>query len=249
MYAHVTSQFQNANSSQLWSLYDDLVHKDRNIGRQFSVTAVMNSWTLQPSFPVVSCMRTAINKVYLSQMPFPGKYKIDSTLWYVPLALTNSQQPDFTPVGTFPRIWLTPERPELEVTVAGVDTISTWILVNGEMTGYYRVLYDSYSYQLIINQLLSNCSVIPDLTRSQLVDDAFALAAVELLDYEVPLLLVEYLSLAKDDFVLPIAVRHLNYMKEVATEPDHIALFEVGVKSFPNLYILNNYFIIKFSNI
>ena len=247
----MNSQFQNANSSQLWSLYDDLVHRDRNIGRQFSVTAVMESWTLQPAFPVVTCMRSAINRVHLSQMPFPGKYKIDSAVWYVPLALTNGQQPDFTPVGTFPRIWLTPERPELEVTVAGVDQISTWILINGEMTGYYRVLYDSFSYQLIINQLLSNYSVIPDLTRSQLVDDAFALAAVELLDYEVPLLLVEYLSSAKDDFVLPIAVRHLNYMKAVTTEPDHIALLEVARKSLTNLFfiIFKSYNFLIFSNI
>ena len=105
------SQFQNANSSQLWSIYDDLVHRDRNIGRQFSVTSIMESWTYQPSYPVVKCIRTNINRVLLSQIPFPGKYKNDSALWYVPLALTNGQQPDFSPGGMFPRLWLTPERP------------------------------------------------------------------------------------------------------------------------------------------
>ena len=115
----------------------------------------------------------------------------------------------------------------MEVSVAGVNDLFTSIFLNVEMSSYIRVLYDPFSYQLIINNLINNHSIIPDLTRAQLVDDAFALASVDLLDYDVPLSLVEYLKSAKDDFVLPTAVHHLNFMKQVATDPEHIALFEV----------------------
>ena len=43
--------------------------------------------------------------------------------------------------------------------------------------GYYRVLYDAPLMGLLVKQLETNASVINEMTRSQLIDDYFTLAA------------------------------------------------------------------------
>lgn len=91
--------------------------------------------------------------------------------------------------------------------------------MNGQMTGFYRVQYDEHNYRILSEQLLANYSVIPDVTRRQLVSDAFTLAEADLVDYEAgPLQLIKYLKVVNDEFVRSTVFFHFKRMKELSTK-------------------------------
>ena len=190
-------------------ILDEEVHRNHEFGRSMNVTTIMNSWTGQPSYPIVRCARVGKGRIRLSQMPHSGLKEQElpanenaTQLWWIPLAMTDARRPDFSPEGTVPRAWLTPQRPTLEIPYfsEGEDE-SNWILINGEMSSYVRVLYDEHNWRLIARQLMINHTVIPQVTRVQLLEDAFALATMEKLDIGIVLNLMEYLKLVKDEFV------------------------------------------------
>lgn len=96
------------------------------------------------------------------------------------------------------------------------------------MSGYFRVQYDELNYYLLSEQLLRNHSVIPDVTRSQLINDAFTLAEAGLLNYEVgPLRLIKYLKVVDDEFVRPTVIVHLARMKELSGTDSQIDIIKV----------------------
>ncbi|KAK4026306.1 hypothetical protein OUZ56_015313 [Daphnia magna] len=233
-------QFQNANSQRFMDILDEEIHKNRDIGRGMNVTKIMHSWTSQQSYPIVRCIRTGNGRVRLSQTPHPVRNNITSDettnqLWWIPISMTDGNQPDFTQQGTYPRVWLTPERPSLEIpyfpTDSGHDSTNdeddNWILINGEFSGYVRVLYDDYNWRLISRQLVVNHTVIPQVTRAQLIDDAFTLALGEYLEYKVVLELIEYLTSVSDEFVRATTQFHLKWMRERAKQNESLlTLFE-----------------------
>ena len=78
---------------------------------------------------------------------------------------------------------------------------NTWIVINREMASYIRVLYDERNLKLIARQLMRNYTVIPPVTRTQLIDDAFTLAMMQHIDY-------------KDEFVRGTVAFHVHWMLE-----------------------------------
>lgn len=96
------------------------------------------------------------------------------------------------------------------------------------MSGYYRVQYDELNYWLLSEQLLRNHSVIPDVTRNQLISDAFTLAEDDLIGYDIgPLQLIRYLREVDDEFVRPTAVLHLTHMMELCADSSQFEIYKV----------------------
>lgn len=222
-------------------ILNEKVHHDREFGRTMNVTKIMDSWTGQPSYPIVRCSLTGGGRIRLSQAPFPMSYNyssngIDTPLWWIPLAMTDGQRPDFSKGGTYPRVWLTPERPTLEIPYftpvsrhqAAESAENSWILINGQSSSYIRVLYNKSNWRLLSYQLMVNHTVIPKVSRAQLIDDAFTLATAGLLDYQIVLDLIEYLTLVNDEFVRSTTQFHLQWMKERSRHNESLyQLFEV----------------------
>ena len=209
------SKFQNSESTNFMEILNERLDL-KGMGRQFNVTTIMNSWTRQPSYPIVRCTRIANGRIRLSQMPHPGLLDGNhAQLWWIPLAMTDGKQPDFSPDGMFPRVWLSPGIPTMEIPYfpPGKDE-NTWILINPEMSSYIRVLYDERNLKLIARQLMRNYTVIPPVTRTQLIDDAFTLAMMQHIDYNVVLKLISYLTVFKDEFVRETVTSHVDWMLE-----------------------------------
>jgi aminopeptidase N len=240
-------------------ILDEEVHRNREFGRGMNVTKIMNSWTTQDAYPIVRCTRMSDGRrIRLSQLPHPVLRNITTDehanrLWWIPISMTDASRPDFSQQGNYPRVWLTPERPTLEIPYfppasrhhgqkTGEEE-NTWILLNGEFSGYTRVLYDDRNWRLISRQLVLNHTVIPQVTRAQLIDDAFTLALAELMDYQVVLELIEYLTMVNDEFVRSTAQFHLRWMKERTRQNGSLAeLFDVSkfislLINFDSLYL------------
>lgn len=186
----------------------------------------MNTWTRQNNYPIVRCELTGPGRIKLSQMPYPRKEGNASALWWIPIAMTDSNRADFGPSGTLPRLWLSPDRPTIEVSIRAAQK-GGWYILNSEMAGYFRVQYDPATYERISEQLRQKHTVFPDYTRSQLINDAFTLAEADLIDYEIPLQLINYLKVVKDDTVDSIVSGHLTRMKELCTDLTQKKVYEV----------------------
>lgn len=68
-----------------------------------------------------------------------------------------------------------------------------------------------------------NHTVIPTITRAQLIDDAFTLGHSKIISYEIAANLVEYLDNTDDDSLIrKIVKRHVESIKELdGLEIDH----------------------------
>lgn len=61
-------------------------------------------------------------------------------------------------------------------------------------TGFYRTLYDDKNWELIATQLQNDHSLVPSITRAQLLSDALNLARSGHMTYDVALDLTTYLD-------------------------------------------------------
>ena len=128
--------------------------------------------------------------------------------------MTHSRNPRFG--DTLPVVWLTPNMPSTEIPDP-VSRNDSWILVNLESTGYYRVNYDVDNWQLLTQQLMSNFSVIPAISRAQLIDDAFSLGHSNLLPYEVAIKLINYIGSSPDElsFIRKVVMNHISKIQSI----------------------------------
>ena len=109
----------------------------------------MDSWTKQSSYPIVRCEWVLLTeadgvglspgrmKIRLSQTPYPtqdGKSNA-SALWWIPIPLTDASRADFSPSGTLPRLWLTPDRPSLEVAIPPVIYFKNYFKIQFKLDG------------------------------------------------------------------------------------------------------------------
>ncbi|XP_060892349.1 aminopeptidase N-like [Labrus mixtus] len=88
----------------------------------------------------------------------------------------------------------------------------SWVLANVNVTGYYRVHYDPGNWESLFVQLAGgDHQVIPVLNRAQLIDDAFSLARVQLVNKVHGLRLISYLISERDYIPWQTALDNLNY--------------------------------------
>lgn len=197
-------EYGNAAQDDLWALMTENGHKYRTLPMHLTVKEVMDSWTLQPGYPVVSA--TKVNdSVHLRQQRFvfPEVDESDMSRWYIPITYATSD-------GTVGEKWLTPDVPEL--VLEDVLKNNSWVYLNVNRTGYYRVHYD-YNLTVI---LTSKYQEIPEVTRAQIIDDVLHLARAQIATYDVPLtFLIRMAEQSKDVLSWMAASRGLEYLDQL----------------------------------
>ncbi|XP_065214647.1 aminopeptidase N-like [Planococcus citri] len=176
-----------------------------------SISDIMKPWTENIGYPLVTVSRCYHHgKVSITQTTYKSP-RAPKTLpdqkWIIPLTYTTKSELKFS--NTKPNQWSFAEKPtRLPETFPNSD----WVLFNLQHTGYYRVNYDLKNWQLLTDQLLQQPGKIVSLNRAQLIDDSFALAYEDKLDYKVPLNLIQYLPKEKDIFPWITAATSLNML-------------------------------------
>ncbi|KAG8235179.1 hypothetical protein J437_LFUL015485 [Ladona fulva] len=216
--------YANAVQNDLWESLTTQAHLDGSLPANMTVREVMDTWTLQTGYPVVTVTRDyESGSTSFSQERFllfhgeNGTRKENSSEWWIPISYTTQDDPDFT--NTMPSIWLRPN--EEEPAFIHLSPGRKWILVNIQETGFYRVNYDTVNWKLLADQLKlqagSGEQVIPPSARSQLLDDALNLARSGLIPYSVALDLC--LALNNDTNYLPWAssFKALQYLDDMLT--------------------------------
>ncbi|XP_049928174.1 alanyl (membrane) aminopeptidase-like b [Epinephelus moara] len=190
-------RFKNTDQNDLWKYIEKAEH---NNDGHTKVAKVMNTWTNQIGYPVIT-INTTNGEVYQKHFLFNDSSE-SNLWWYVPIrVMSNTSTPTL--------VWL-----ESSNSVKKDEFLSKsgeWILANVHCTGYYRVNYNPENWGRLLTQLETNPHLIPVMNRGQLVDDAFNLARAKLV--EVTLALNSTRFLRKERAFLPweSAVRNLEY--------------------------------------
>ncbi|KAJ4937512.1 hypothetical protein JOQ06_002147 [Pogonophryne albipinna] len=182
-------KYKNTDQNILWEYIqkaDDESTGERNIAE------VMNSWTKQIGYPVITINTTsgeALQKHFLFN---------DSAV---------SRAMKYTTL--FRLIWLKPGESAMKDEF--VATKGEWILANVNCTGYYRVNYNPENWDRLITQLQKDPRRIPLMNRGQLVDDAFNLARAKLVDVTLALNLTRFIRNETELIPWAATISNLGY--------------------------------------
>ncbi|KAL6443877.1 hypothetical protein ACFW04_001721 [Cataglyphis niger] len=234
--------YQSAEQNDLWYALTQQAHKDKVLEPSVTVKEIMDTWTLQTGFPVITVKRNYNNNsATLTQERFllrNSTTKVTTSpsepLWWVPITYTSEKQLNFK--NTQPTKWMKAER---SIILNDLDVSSSqWILFNVQETGYYRVNYDRTNWQMIIKQLnKQNFKDISTINRAQLIDDALNLARAGKLNYSTALDVTSYLAHETEYLPWKAAFNALNYLNDMLIKMQGYDKFRLYVlKLLDNVY-------------
>uniref|UniRef100_A0A8C3LD84 Aminopeptidase n=1 Tax=Chrysolophus pictus TaxID=9089 RepID=A0A8C3LD84_CHRPC len=195
--------FSNANQDDLWIHIQLVVDAQDEVQLPASVKKIMDSWTRQNGFPVLTFNITTGT---ISQEKFHNKKHENSTdfynnAWIVPISWMRNG-------SSQPLMWLDNSSkvfPEMQVSESEYD----WILLNVNLSGYYRVNYDQLNLKRLVHLLENDPKAIPAVSRFQLLDDIFALTWSGYIEIEAALELTKYLARENELFVWNVVLVNL----------------------------------------
>ncbi|KAJ8973356.1 hypothetical protein NQ317_001400 [Molorchus minor] len=183
-----TNAYAATKPEQLWAALSE--HVDNSISNlPADLPTIMNNWITKSGFPLISVTLSGNNLIIKQKrLSLSGN---DTTTWYVPITYTiSSDSKKFE--DTTPRAWLTPDKEYLNITP---KENTSWIILNNQESGYYRVTYDDVLWDCIKRALVSeNFDGIIELNRAQIVDDLFSLGKADEISYQSVLDITGFLS-------------------------------------------------------
>ncbi|MED6292745.1 hypothetical protein CHARACLAT_003605 [Characodon lateralis] len=200
-----TFAFGNTVHTDLWDHLQQAVENTTDLHIPHNVHDIMNRWTLQMGFPVVTIdTRTGRidQKHFLldsdSTVERPSQFNYT---WFVPIKWMKNgvdQQ----------QYWLLKEADtHAPMRVSGDE----WVLANTNVSGYFRVNYDVDNWDRLLSQLNTNHQVLSVMNRAQIIDDAFNLARAKIIPTTMALRTTEYLSKERDYIPWASTLRNLDY--------------------------------------
>ncbi|XP_054858173.1 aminopeptidase N [Eublepharis macularius] len=209
-YLH-TFEYGNTVYNDLWTHLQTAVEESFYLPG--TIKTIMDRWTLQMGFPVVSVDTRNGN---ISQKHFlldpnsivqrPSEFNY---LWIVPISWMTSDNPKVNETEMY---WLQ-NQTETNSNFITPLVSDKWLLCNINVTGYFRVNYDHENWNRLLKQLETGHQVIPILNRAQLIDDSFNLARAKYISTELALNTTRYLADERDYLPWDTALSNLGYFK------------------------------------
>ncbi|NWZ36876.1 AMPN Aminopeptidase, partial [Brachypodius atriceps] len=207
-YLH-TFSYSNTIYADLWVHLQQAVDEN-NVQLPDSISSIMDRWTLQMGFPVVTVDTysgtVSQNHFLLDPTSSVDRPSVFNYTWIVPITwMTGSSHGNSS-------YWLT------KVTDTNdnfkVDS-PDWLLLNLNVTGYFRVNYNPENWEQLLNQLSTNHTVIPVINRAQIIDDAFNLARAKYVNVTLALNTTRFLSQEMEYMPWQAALSNLQYFQQM----------------------------------
>lgn len=163
---------------------------------EMPLSKIMDTWMRQPGYPVIYVQRNYDDKsVLITQQRYVDPKDVEeggvesanvSPCWWIPLKTLSQSNAAKDHQSSKPK-GIRPSRNWLQCDSSGgngsavatrnifMDDVNgtEWLLHNAEMTGLFRVRYDTSNWEMLIDQLDSpHFKHISPVNRAQLIDDA-----------------------------------------------------------------------------
>ncbi|XP_035168096.1 aminopeptidase N [Oxyura jamaicensis] len=204
-YLH-TYSYGNTIYTDLWEHLQQAVNKN-NVLLPGSIGTIMDRWTLQMGFPVVT-VNTLSGRIQQSHFLLDPASKVErpsefNYTWIVPITWMTSKT-------SGSRYWLV----DVSDTNATFKVDSPdWLLLNLNVSGYFRVNYNQENWDQLLQQLSRNHLAIPVINRAQIIDDAFNLARAKHIDVTLALNTTQFLSKETEYMPWQAALSNLQYFQ------------------------------------
>ncbi|ELK36549.1 Glutamyl aminopeptidase [Myotis davidii] len=210
-------QFANAKTSDFWAALEE--------ASNLPVKEVMDTWTKQMGYPVldVSDMKNIKQKRFLldpKANPSLPHSELGYT-WNIPVKWSEDSRSNITFYNRSETGGISLKPPN--------SGGNGFLKINPDHIGFYRVNYEASSWGLIITSLSSNHTGFSSADRASFIDDAFALARAQLLDYKVALNLTKYLKMEKDFLPWQRVISAVTYI---------ISMFEDDKDLYPMIEVI-----------
>ncbi|NXR59036.1 AMPN Aminopeptidase, partial [Rhadina sibilatrix] len=207
-YLH-TFSYNNTVYTDLWVHLQEAVNKS-NVWLPDSISNIMDRWTLQMGFPVVTVDTASgtINQTHFLLDPTSSvdRPSVFNYTWIIPITwMTGSSHGN----GSY---WLT------KVTDTNKDfklNSPGWLLLNLNVTGYFRVNYNQENWAQLLTQLDTNHTVFPVINRAQIIDDAFNLARAKYVNVTLALDTTRFLGQEREYMPWQAALSSLQYFQQM----------------------------------
>jgi len=207
-------KYSAAVQDDLWRHLTEQAHRDGTLRKDLTVKAIMDTWTLQTGFPVVTVTRNYDQNTaeieqsrYLLDKDQESKYS-----WWIPITFTEPG-PAINFNDTTNDLWLAKD--QKSKTLRSMPDKDTPVIFNVQQTGFYRVNYDKKNWDLIAETLNNDHLSIHVINRAQIMDDALELAKTGRLDYATALSLTGYLSRETEYIPWVSALQGLQHIKDM----------------------------------
>uniref|UniRef100_A0A8C6Y343 Aminopeptidase n=1 Tax=Naja naja TaxID=35670 RepID=A0A8C6Y343_NAJNA len=203
-----TYQYKNTVCDDLWRELQKVVTKN-NMNLPDTVKTIMDHWTLQMGFPVLTvntATGTITQKHFLldpeSPVERPSQFNY---IWIVPVSwLSTGREAEM--------YWLTETSAQNANFSISADP-AQWLLLNINVVGYFRVNYDLANWKKLMSQLNVDLQKIPVLNRAQIIDDAFNLARAKYVGTDLALNTTRYLAQEREYLPWDTALDNLDYFR------------------------------------
>lgn len=200
-----TFAFGNTVYTDLWDHLQQAVENTPGLQIPHTVHDIMNRWTLQMGFPVVT-VDTRTGRITQKHFLLDPDSVVDrpsefNYIWFVPIKWmkTGVEQQQY---------WLLQQTDtHSEMRVSGQE----WVLLNTNVSGYFRVNYDQDNWARLLSLLNTNHQALSIINRAQIIDDAFNLARAKIVNTTLALETTKYLYRERDYTPWTSALGNLNY--------------------------------------
>ncbi len=209
-------KYANAEQDDLWQSLTEVAHDKGTLIKELSVKDIMDTWTLQMGYPVLTVVRDYDNnKFVVKQSRYltgaPNADDLNEYKWWVPISYDFSGGPFNKTSNSH---WLSPAMDELEIEIPE-ESKDKALVVNVQQTGYFRVTYDSQNWDMIINALQTDLGSIERTNRGQIFNDLFSLAKSGHVSYVQVMDSTRYLFKENDYIPWKSGLLGLNYIKSM----------------------------------
>lgn len=198
-------KYKNAEQDNLWMSLTAEAHKHDALDNALTVKLIMDTWTTQTGYPIVTVTRNynnnsakIVQRRFLSDPSQPDSVGSENPCWWVPLSFTTGEELDFE--TTEPDTWLKCDENGVAVIkeLNNLPEPDEWVLFNVQLSGLYKVNYDAHNWNMLIAQLTTDYEQIATLNRAELIIDAMDFAWSGHQDYAIALPLIKYLEQEKE---------------------------------------------------
>ncbi|XP_030835801.1 glutamyl aminopeptidase isoform X1 [Strongylocentrotus purpuratus] len=229
-------QYGTAVTDDLW---EKLTEAAAAQGRDVNVKRVMDTWTLQMGFPVVTMEKVNEGGV---------DYLKGTQDWFLVDPNANKSADQYgTPFGDYEweipfhyrfksqenenREWMWRNESEFMTPWVGNDD---FYVANSDRMGYYRINYDEETWEALGQQLQDNYTEIGEGERAGIIDDSFNLARASRVHYSVALNMTKYLTSETEFVPWDTARDNLLWLGEIMRFQPGYGLYRTYIRDLTN---------------
>ncbi|EDV23634.1 uncharacterized protein TRIADDRAFT_63982 [Trichoplax adhaerens] len=186
--------YSNADTVQLFASLTKAVAQN-----PFNISEFLGPWVYQMGYPVVNVTRdTQNNQGVMTQQRYLNNKDANPSQEGTGSPYVSPYQYKWTiPVNYYDQASSNVRRVVFGMNDAQAVVpwpANSWIKLNANQMGFYRVMYPIDNWNRLATALQSNLNVLLNTDRANLLDDAFTFALTKRLDITVPLSLTKYMS-------------------------------------------------------